>query len=124
MMPTARRVLFLVSASMLGGCSVSPVYEVRVVNDSAVPVEASIVNTRRITQHEILASARVGPNTEAVLGPAQAPPLDQVELHIVRAAELGALPVRERLSRGTWQATVSKSPPEAWDSFLVTLEKD
>lgn len=126
-MTRTRRLLvaaFALLALPLGACSINPVYEVRVVNASAVPVVASIVNVRLANGRDTLAQARIAPNAEAVLGAAEAPPMEQVELHIVRTNELGALPARHRISRGVWTATINKAPPEAWDPFMVTLEKD
>ncbi|MCC5822957.1 MAG: hypothetical protein LAT64_04465 [Phycisphaerales bacterium] len=109
---------------IMGGCSVSPNYQVRVVNDSPVTVVASIVNNRSITQPETLAQARIRPNDEAVLGPVKAPPLDPVELRISQPSDMGTLPSRHRLTRGNWAALIAGSGADAWQPFSVQVERD
>ncbi len=125
-MPTTRAAFaaaLLLAACVLPACSVRPSYGVRVVNGSGVPIAASIVNTRSITRPETLAHARVAPGDEAVLGPVQAQPMERVELQIDRPGDMGTIPVRQRLSRGNWAATVTGGS-DSWDALSVAVEKD
>lgn len=105
-------------------CSVTPTYRVRVVNDSNTTLTASIVNTNSITRPETLAEARVSPKDEVVLGPVKAPPLEQVELRIGQPGDMGTLPVRNRLGRGNWKATVLTTHRDAWEPYSVSVEKE
>jgi hypothetical protein len=106
------------------GCSVTPTYQVRVVNESNLTVEAALMNTRNIARQETMARARIGPNSEATLGPAEAAPLDPVELQIGRPEDLGVSSNRHRLRRGNWTATVRGSRADSWEPISVTVEKD
>ena len=108
---------------VLGACSVSPEYLVRVENDSGVTVVASIVNNRSITRPETLAQARLGPNAHAVLGPVSAPPLDPVELRVALPSDMGTLPARHKLSRGRWDAAVTDAGPDAWQPFGLVVDR-
>ncbi len=101
-----------------------PTYEVRVVNESSLTVDATIVNTRNLARHETLARVRLAPNTEGVLGPVDTPPLDPVELHVGRPEDMGVMPRRERLGRGTWKATVAGARVDSWEPISVTVERE
>lgn len=110
-------------AGGLSGCGISPVYEVRVVNESAVTVVASISNTRNIARVETLARVTVRPGTVETLGPVEGVPLDPIELQVSRPEEMQSLPERTRLGRGVWTATVSDGLGENWNSYTVRVEK-
>lgn len=121
------------SAALLGviplllaqiGCSVTPTYQVRVVNESNMTIEAAVMNTRNIARQETMARARIGPNSEATLGPVDAPPMDPVELQIGRPEDLGVSSNRHRLRRGNWTATVRGTRGDSWEPIAVTVERD
>lgn len=106
------------------GCSITPTYEVRVVNESAMTVDAAIMNTRNLARHEALARVRLGPNSEAVLGPVEAPPLDPIELQVARPEDMGVMARRHKLGRGAWKATVAGSGVESWEPISVTVTRE
>jgi hypothetical protein len=126
MAKTSWRTAVLCGACLPGlvGCSVTPTYEVRVVNESTMTVDATIMNTRNLARHEALARVRLAPNTEAVLGPVEAPPLDPVELQVARPEDMGVMARRHKLGRGTWQATVAGSGVESWEPISVTVTRE
>lgn len=101
-----------------------PTYEVRVVNDSSFTVDAVIMNTRNLARHESLARVRLAPNTEAVLGPVETPPMDPVELHVGRPEDMGVMARRHRLARGTWVATVAGARVDSWEPIALTVERE
>ncbi len=118
-----RPIAGLALAACLTGCSVNPTYEVRVVNESSMTVDAALTNARNLVRQETLASARIPPNREAVLGPIEAPPLDPVELRVARPEDMGATPERHRLRRGRWTATVAGAGQDSWEPVSVRVER-
>lgn len=122
-MRSAALALLLPLGALLGGCSLSPTYEVRVVNESGVTVIAAITNTRNIARNETLAQATVRPNTEVTLGPVDGVPLDPIELQISRPEDMQTLVERTRLSRGVWTATVSDAAGDSWNRYAVRVVK-
>jgi hypothetical protein len=115
----------LVGIGLCGvGCSMTPTYQVRVVNESTMTVDAAIMNTRNLARHEALARVRLGPNSEAVLGPVEAPPLDPVELQVARPEDMGVMARRHKLGRGNWKATVAGSGVDSWEPIAVSVERE
>lgn len=106
------------------GCSVTPTYQVRVINESNMTIDAAVMNTSNMVRPVTLAQARLGPNSEATLGPVDAPPLDPVQLQIGRPDDLGVASSRNRLRRGNWTATVRGSRADTWEPVAVTLVRD
>jgi hypothetical protein len=111
-------------ACLAGGCSVTPTYEVRVVNDSPMTVQATLTNARNLVRQEVIAEARLAPNSESVLGPVEAAPLDPVELRVARPEDMAMIPARTRLSRGRWTAVVSDAGDESWSPLSVRVTRD
>lgn len=111
------------AALALPACSVRPMYQVRVENDSSLTLVAQITRDVSFEDDEVLAQTRVRPNQSAVLGPVSSDPLQHVELLVSRPGDLQTLPEKFRLSRGSWIATVSDAPISTWSRFSVQLIK-
>lgn len=107
----------------LGACSMSPTYEVRVVNESSVTVVATIANTRNIARNETLAQATVRAKREVTLGPVVGVPLDPIELQISLPEDMQLLSERTRLTRGVWTATISDTSGDSWSRYAVRVVK-
>ena len=107
----------------LPACSVRPMYQVRIENDSSMTLVAQISRDVSFEDDEVLAQTRVRPNQSALLGPVSADPLQHVELLVSRPGDLQTLPEKFRLSRGSWIATVSDAPISTWSRFSVQLIK-
>ena len=111
-------------AVTLTGCSLRPSYQVRVINDSTSTVIAQLRRDRAMDSDEIMDRARVRPGAEAALGPAVADPLDPVDLLVSRPDDIQSIPLRHRLRRGSYTATIHDAPVSTWHRFTVTVEKD
>lgn len=113
----------IVSSLMLGACSISPVYTVRVDNQTNRTLRTSL--ERRPTLNEIIGmdSARVKPNSSVLLGPSAARPFERVYVVIGDRTDLHALPESVELSRGEWIVTIGAGSITDWGTYKLDVKK-
>ncbi|MFK7883948.1 MAG: hypothetical protein AB8F26_07185 [Phycisphaerales bacterium] len=114
--------LALVAFSLVG-CSVRPMYQIRIDNSSSGTVIAQLARDVSFDDDQVLGQVRVRAGDEATLGPVSADPLQRVELLVSRPGDLQSLPEKLRVSRGSWTATVTDAPISTWSRFRVQLTK-
>lgn len=117
-------VLPVMVALCIGGCSIRPVYQVRVINKSGVTVAASLIRDVAMDDDQSLAQATILPGQQATLGPAPADPLDPVELVVTRPQDARTFNTGRRLRRGNWTATVHDSGMDSWNPLTVAVTRD
>jgi len=110
-------------ACILPACSIVPTYTVRVENETNRPVRATLERRPTINQVIELDSARVGAESSAVLGPADAPPLERVYVVIGDRTDIHALPESVELNRGQWIVTLRAGSVTAWGTYHLDVRK-
>lgn len=107
----------------LTGCSIAPVYTVRVDNETNRTLRASL--ERRPTINEVIGmdSARVKPNSSVVLGPSEARPFERVYVVIGDRTDLHAMPESVELSRGQWVVTIGAGSITDWGTYKLNVQK-
>ncbi len=124
---TSTRFLLASSAAslllLLPACSITPVYTVRVDNQTDRTINATL--ERRPTINEVirLDSAWVKGESSALLGPAEAPPLQRVYVVIGDRSDLNAFPESVELSRGEWVVTITPASITAWGTYQLEVHK-
>lgn len=117
-------ILFVFTGVFLGGCSVSPTYEVVVINDSRTNLNARIEHERKFDSAIILESVVVKAGTERSMGPVQAPPLERVVLTIGATGNSISPPENFVLKRGRYTARITDGTSTSWAPYEIQLVKD
>ena len=109
--------------TLLPACSITPVYTVRVDNQSSRALQARL--ERRPTLNEVIEmdGGRVGAGSSRVFGPAKARPFERVYVVIGDRTDLTAFPESIELKRGQWIVTVAASSMTGWGSYQVDIER-
>lgn len=121
---TVSLIVLTLAGIMLGGCSVNPTYEVRVINDSRTNLNARIEHHRKFDTPIMLESVVVKAGEERTLGPVESPPLERVVLVIGGSGSSIEAPESYVIKRGRYTARVSTGSSTSWARYEVSLLKD
>ncbi len=108
----------------LVGCGINPSYTVRVDNQSSKSVLARLERRPSMNNMIVMESVRVKGDSEAVLGPHEARPLERVYIVIQGTSNVHDLPESHKLMRGSYVVTVTSGSAESWDPYEVSVKRE
>jgi len=114
----------LIALITLSGCTVLPVYTVRVDNQSSKAIMARLERRPTMNNMVEMASAHVSKESSKVLGPLEAPPLERVYIVIQSPSDLHALPDSHKIKRGNWVVTISDGSSTSWGAYEISVRKE
>ena len=119
-------ILALVLALMLvlTGCGLAPSYTVRVENLSSKAVLARLERRPSMNNMIVMESVRVKSESEVVLGPHEARPLERVYIVIQGTSNVHDLPESHKLMRGSYVVTVSDGSIGSWGAYEVSVKRE
>lgn len=116
--------LSILLGALLTGCSAVPSYSVRVENLSSKAVLAQLERRPSMNQSIVMDSARVDGESEKVLGPMEAPPLERVYIVIKSPDNVHSLPESHKIRRGNWVVTISDGSISSWGLYEISVRKE
>ncbi|MBL4699517.1 MAG: hypothetical protein JKX70_11865 [Phycisphaerales bacterium] len=116
--------LALLLMLILTGCGLSPVYTVRVENQSSKTVLARLERRPSMNNMIVMESARLKSESEIVLGPHEARPLERVYIVIQGVDSVHDLPESNKLQRGDWVVTISDGSISSWGAYEITVRRE
>ena len=72
----------------------------------------------------VLDSARVKGESEAILGPHEAPPLERVYIVIQSTDNVHSLPESHKISRGSWVVTILDGSISSWGVYDISVRRE